>query len=43
MVISMLVIGTFSLITFVLVEWQFSRLPMMPCKSINTSQCTEAC
>lgn len=31
MVISMLVIGAVSLVTFLLVEWKVSRLPMMPC------------
>ncbi|KAJ4396647.1 hypothetical protein N0V93_000868 [Gnomoniopsis smithogilvyi] len=30
MVISMLVIGVFALIVFVMVEWKVSRLPMMP-------------
>lgn len=33
MVISMLVIGALSLVAFVLIEWRFSRLPMMPCES----------
>lgn len=30
MVISMLIIGSLSLVTFVLVEWRAARLPMMP-------------
>lgn len=30
MVISMLVIGTISLVMFVLYEWRVAKLPMMP-------------
>lgn len=33
MIFSMLIIGTLSLVAFVLVEWQASQLPMMPRKS----------
>lgn len=35
MIISMLIIGTLSLVAFVLVEWRASRLPMMPRKSLT--------
>lgn len=33
MTITMLAVGSLSMGLFVLVEWRFSRLPMMPCKS----------
>jgi hypothetical protein len=33
MVISMLAIGTLSLILFVIIEWRVAKLPMMPGKS----------
>lgn len=34
MVISMLVIGGGSLVAFILVEWKFAKLPMMPGKCL---------
>lgn len=35
MIIAMLAIGGLLIITFVLVEWKFAKLPMMPSKSAS--------
>lgn len=32
MVISMLTIGALALVSFIVVEWKFAKLPMMPSK-----------
>ncbi|PKS12596.1 hypothetical protein jhhlp_000804 [Lomentospora prolificans] len=36
MVISMLAIGSCSLIAFIFVEWKLAKLPMMPCRTNDT-------
>lgn len=35
MVISMLTLGSLFLVLFLINEWKFARLPMLPCKSIT--------
>lgn len=37
MVIAMLTVGAILMIAFVFVEWKVARLPMLPCRYLQTS------
>lgn len=39
MVISMLAIGSLSLVAFVIIEWKVAKLPMMPGRSWSSHKC----